>query len=579
MTATNSFGKKSVVTRVTFVVIAILIVVIINVVLSFIFNQQIIKSATSFQSSVLSFGRDVSSLIDNGFYQMDGQANVWIAAEAIPGYKSLANSTLPVVLQGEQTMNSDLTHLISLAPNTTLRAEVIKAKKDALPYEHYFNQSLAEVKKGNIHEAVANILVNNSSASNAFTNDLLALNQTTQKLMNSPATSTVQQAEVSKEVTLAGNLVILVVNILLLLFFRRVVRPIPVVSSSLKRIAEGDLTVEEVHTNSSDEIGELVLSTNAMANHLRHLIEQIQTSAEHLSASSEESAASTQETTASINEIAKQMQEVTNQSVQGTESAVEISKALLSLSSLIQLSKDKAATATAITSDTRMAANSGKETVDNTIQSIQQVQQKTSETERRMTELQQYSRQIEEIASTISDIANQTNLLALNASIEAARAGEQGKGFAVVAEEVRKLAEQTQNESSRVGTILSNIISITEAGVLVTKESQMAVTTGVEMAVQSGQALEKILNAVEKTVNEVNGIAQLTQDEVANSDQIVALISTVAGVVETTAVSAQNVATATKEISSAMETIAASTQESNQQALHLHELMMEFRMV
>ena len=196
-----------------------------------------------------------------------------------------------------------------------------------------------------------------------------------------------------------------------------------------------------------------------------------------------------------------------------------------------------------------------------------------------MTELQQYSRQIEEIASTISDIANQTNLLALNASIEAARAGEQGKGFAVVAEEVRKLAEQTQNESSRVGAILSNILSITEAGVLVTKESQMAVTAGVEMAVQSGQALEKILNAVEKTVNEVNGIAHLTQDEVANSDQIVALISTVAGVVETTAESAQNVATATNEISSAMETIAASTQESNQQALHLHELMMEFRMV
>ncbi len=579
LTVETTSKKTSVVTRVTFAIVAILLVIIINVVLSFIFNQQIISSATSFQSNVLSFGRDVSSLIDNGFYQMDGQANVWIAAEAIPGYKSLSKNTLPVVLQGEKTMNADLTRLVSLAPTPTLRNEVIKAKKDAFPYEHYFNQALSEVNQGMMRQAVANILVNNSPASNVFTSDLLALNQSTQKLMDSPATATVQHAQLSKEITLIGNLVILAVNVLLFLFFRRVIAPIPVVSTSLKRIANGDLTVEDLQTRATDEIGELIHSTNSMAQNLRRLIEQIQSSAEHLSASSEESAASTQETTASIGEIAKQMQEVTNQSIKGTESAVEISKALLSLSSLIQLSKDKAEMATIITSETRMAANSGKVTVDNTIQSIHQVQQKTSETERRMTELQQYSRQIEEIASTISDIANQTNLLALNASIEAARAGEQGKGFAVVAEEVRKLAEQTQNESSRVGAILSNILSITEAGVLVTKESQSAVMSGVEMAMQSGQALEKILNAVEKTVDEVNGIALLTQDEVANSDQIVALISTVAGVVETTAESAKNVATATGEISSAMETIAASTQESNQQAVHLHELMMEFRMV
>ena len=81
--------KKSLVTRVTFAIVAVLVVIVVNVALSFVYNQQIILSATSFRTKVLTFGRDVSDLIDNGFYQMDGQANVWIAGEAISGYERI----------------------------------------------------------------------------------------------------------------------------------------------------------------------------------------------------------------------------------------------------------------------------------------------------------------------------------------------------------------------------------------------------------------------------------------------------------------------------------------------------------
>jgi hypothetical protein len=127
--------EKSLVTRVTFAIVAVLVVIVVNVALSFVYNQQIILSATSFRTKVLAFGRDVSDLIDNGFYQMDGQTNVWIAGEAISGYGSLASSTLPVVLQGEQMMNADLSKLITIAPTPLLRREVVKAQKDAFPYE------------------------------------------------------------------------------------------------------------------------------------------------------------------------------------------------------------------------------------------------------------------------------------------------------------------------------------------------------------------------------------------------------------------------------------------------------------
>ena len=70
--------------------------------------------------------------------------------------------------------------------------------------------------------------------------------------------------------------------------------------------------------------------------------------------------------------------------------------------------------------------------------------------------LERKANDITNIVSLVSGISDQTNLLALNASIEAARAGEQGRGFAVVAEEVRKLAEQSQQAVKDINDNLSH---------------------------------------------------------------------------------------------------------------------------
>ncbi len=562
---------RTVIAKLTGIFIALIVVIVIVAGVVFYQTSRLMDSV-SHNSNYAKF-ESVATETYLYFLKMDDQTNMWMGLYRYND-PSLVSSTMTQTLRYEQNLITGAKQLIALSVTPAQKKATANLVANVQAYDHYF-QVAKQNYSVNHSLAAQSVFINNANVSNTLNAQLKNLLSFAQSSVINDSLSLITQLRTTSVI---AYLVIILIAVVMIFYIRRLLRPIASITQNLLKISNHDLRVESLPVKSNDEIGDLIRSTNTMAENLRQLVKQLQTSSEQLSASSEETAASTEETAVSVNEIANQMQTVTELSNSGTNTVLDISQALLKLSSLIQIAKMKANSASSITSQTRDAANHGKQTVDKTIQSIQEIKQKTTETEKRMAELQQYSKQIEQIASTISEIAEQTNLLALNASIEAARAGEQGKGFAVVAEEVRKLAEQTREESSRVGGILSHILTISDASVTVTQESQRAVATGVDMAQQSGQALEKILLAVDQTVEEVKGIDQVTQDEVANSDQIVALIKTVADVVEKTSESAQSVAAATEEISAAMQTISASTQESNHQAIQLNELMAEFKM-
>ncbi|WP_371375565.1 methyl-accepting chemotaxis protein [Sporomusa aerivorans] len=178
---------------------------------------------------------------------------------------------------------------------------------------------------------------------------------------------------------------------------------------------------------------------------------------------------------------------------------------------------------------------------------------------------------------TISGIAGQTNLLALNAAIEAARAGEQGKGFAVVAEEVRKLAEQSQEAAKHIASLIKEIQLDTGKAVTAMNDGTQEVKKGTGVVTSAGQSFDNIANLVTAVSRQIEEVSTAMQQLAAGSQQVVAQVQAIGAVSKEALGHTQTVSAATEEQSASMEEIAASSQSLAKMAEELQHAIAQFR--
>lgn len=389
--------------------------------------------------------------------------------------------------------------------------------------------------------------------------------------------ATYKASRLAKEVAIVASVLVAILGILIGLFAaRKITAPIKVLQGLMAEASEGNLVIKAV-VQTRDEIGQLCESFNTMITAQLRIVKAVKNSSIELAAASQEMAASSTEVSTATTIVSRKTQNVALSMEDASRSSVETSQVLIELSALIQIAKDKAASASVKSEVSINAAKGGKATVNGVMQSMNTIYTKTREAEKVIMLLNEYSQQIGMINETITGIANQTNLLALNAAIEAARAGESGRGFAVVAEEVRKLAEQSNTEASNISQLISKITENTDSAVIAMKHSLAEVEVGVEEVNKAGRSLENILLAVAETVSDIDGIAKVTDDEVASSDKIVQLIEVVAEDIEGTSRETQEVSSAIEETTASIEAVATSSEQTSVMAQNLHNLITRFK--
>lgn len=311
---------------------------------------------------------------------------------------------------------------------------------------------------------------------------------------------------------LIGISIFLVALISLIIFLQRLIsRQLKSISQTMSQAShQKDLNIR-AKVLIDDDLGEL-------ANSINYLLEEFGSALGEIGSSSEQLATASEETASTISMNRRELDNTRMEADQVAAASEEMSSTVQEVATNTSMAADAA-------SRINERAQESGSLVSNNTTSVRKLAGDIQEIGNVMEELHTNSSDITNVIEVIKSVAEQTNLLALNAAIEAARAGEQGRGFAVVADEVRTLAQRTQDSTSEIENIISEFSKQTEKAFHSVKSGCTQADTVAIDAVK----VEEALIAIEEEVSSITGVMQqiatASEQQVATTQEITTSIS------------------------------------------------------
>ncbi|SDP53197.1 methyl-accepting chemotaxis protein [Selenomonas ruminantium] len=384
-------------------------------------------------------------------------------------------------------------------------------------------------------------------------------------------------ATVLKIMTLISLVLIVLISLGVWITVNRSMRPLAVMMDEMRLLADGDFQDRPAQITVSNELGQLAGAVRSMRQGVRKVLYNVSASAESLSAASEELNATSDQSAQASNQVADSIVKVAQGTSEQLEAVSSTSEAIENLNDNIQGIAGKADAAAANSREASAVARDSGRTLNEAIGQIKRIEESTKESTKVVTALGERSSEIGQIVDTISSISEQTNLLALNAAIEAARAGEHGRGFAVVADEVRKLAESSQEAAHRIATLIEETRRDTDSAVAGMQAGSEEVRVGTENIMSMGESFRKIIEIVENVSSQVQEISTAITGMAESGQQIVSNVRTIGETSRSAAEEAETVSAATEEQSASVQEIAHASNELARMAMDLQREVQKFK--
>ncbi len=341
--------------------------------------------------------------------------------------------------------------------------------------------------------------------------------------------------------------------------------------ATLDRAGSGDLTAElgKIDLERKDEIGVLADHANMVIGQLKDVIGQVGNTSDVIEESTARLDKMAEQTSTASEDVARSMGDMANGATAQASETQAVSDAIGRIGEGIEETSNAVAKLIVNADQMKAAGQEGVDSVGELKTISEKVKAQIAVIYEQTNTTNESAQEIHKATELISSIASETNLLALNASIEAARAGESGRGFAVVAEQIKNLAEQSNQSAKTIEGIINNLLADTEQAVKTMNTVDAIIGFQADKVEMTKRVFDKVNNGLIVTMEGVESIAQSTKTLDEAKGRVIMSVESLSAIAEENAASTQETAASAEELTATIGEIKNATSRLNQVADNL----------